>query len=493
MKIYIAAHSQAEIIVTSDDSSIERDLSNYLEFLVPGHQYMPAFKRGMWNGKIKLYNRITQLVYRGLLPRVLKFAQERNLEVHMDKDVYVPNDYSIDDLKHFIKSLKLPDEIVPRDYQLKSALECINKKRLTVLSPTGSGKSLIIYLVTMFIGMKTLIIVPTKNLVHQMVGDFGQYNYKGYVHSIYSGKDKDTDADISVTTWQSLTRMPKTWFDQFGCVFVDETHQAKAKSITAILEKMDQCEYRFGTTGTLDGEKTHRYIIEGLLGSVFRMVTTKELMNDGVLADLTVNAIILKHSDEICTLAQEWDYKKEIDYIIGCPARNQFIVDTVLSKKGNNLVVFNFVEKHGHILEKLFSEQTDRPIYYIHGGIDATIRDDMRAKIEQEDDAIIIAGLKAFATGTNIKKLNNIFFTHPSKSRITTLQAIGRVLRTSKYKIVANLYDIVDDMKPKDWGKMNFTLRHFVERLKIYKAEKFHYTVDQIALETYVGRKRISS
>jgi len=489
-KLYITTQSETYLHVVADDTGVERELSDKFEFFYPGYQYTPSFKKGFWSGKIKMYNMRTKLIYRGLLPRILKFAKENKYKVSLDKNAYQPNAVTIEELQKFIKTLNLPLDIIPRDYQLKTILECINKKRLTVLSATSSGKSLIIYIVAKFLKQKTLIIVPTKTLVHQMIGDFKDYNCTDDIHSIYSGKDKTTNLLLSVTTWQSLVRMPKEWFDQFNCVIVDETHQAKAASITKILEKLDECEYRFGTTGTLDGEKTHRFIIEGLLGSVYRIVTAKQLMEDGILADLTIHAKILRHPNDIKNISKHWDYKKEIDYLISCQERNQYIVDLVLSKKGNNLVVFNFVEKHGDILHKMFQEQTDRPIYYIHGGIDATIRDDMRMLIEKESDAIIIAGLKAFATGTNIKRLDNIYFAHPSKSRITTLQAIGRVLRTAKNKISACLYDIADDLKPKNKGRMNFTMRHFIERLKIYKSERFHYDLDEVELENYIERSK---
>jgi len=468
--IYITAYSETHLLVTTNSDNIDNALADTFKFFVPGYRYMPSYKRGNWDGSIRLWNPATKTIYRGLLPRILKFAKEYGCTVDMADDTYVPNNYTMAEIEEFLDNLNLP--ITPYDYQMETVLHAVNQKRLTILSPTGSGKSLIIYLLSLVLGLKTLIIVPTRALVSQMEGDFYDYGYSGTIHLIYSGKDKDTKEKITITTWQSLLRVKKEWYKQFDCVFVDETHQAKAKSLTNILESMKNTEYRYGTTGTLDGEKTNRFIIEGLLGPVFRIVTTSQLMDDKVLAQLKVRCLKIIHTDDLNESAKNWRYQREVEYIIGSPVRNEFIVKLAVKLPGNNLVLFRYVKKHGDVLHKMLQEQTDRPIYYIHGEIDGGIRDDMRAEIEKETNAIILAGVQAFATGSNVKMLNNIIFTHPSKSRITTLQAIGRVLRRNEAKTTATLYDLTDDLK--------FSARHFEERLKIYKSEEFPFKIDEI-------------
>lgn len=277
------------------------------------------------------------------------------------------------------------------------------------------------------------------------------------------------------STWQSIFRMPRTWFQQFGCVIVDEVHGAKAKSLTSILEKMTNTKYRFGTTGTLDGAEANELVIEGLLGPISRVVTTDSLIKKEVLADFSVNCVLLKWDDKACQVVSQYTYQEEVDWLVNNEKRNKIITQMVVNKPGNNLVLVNFVDKHAKHLLEMLQKATDRPIYYIHGGVPAEIRDGYRTQIEKETDAIILATTKAFATGTNIKRLNNIYFTHPSKSRITTLQAIGRVLRRSNEKTSACLYDIVDDLSYEK--RQNFSMRHFYERLKIYVAEKFPYKI----------------
>ncbi len=460
------------MFVTSNNEGVERELRDRFSFFVPGYRFMPAYKRGQWDGKIKLYNAQTKLMYVGLLQEAKKFAKDRNYQIEIDPKIASVNHYTMKDIEAFADSLNLP--FAPYEYQKLSVLKAVNEKRLTLVSPTGSGKSLIIYMVARLLNVKTLIVVPTTNLVHQMAQDFKEYGYKEDCHLIYSGKDKDFDETIGITTWQSIYKMPRSWFEQFDCVIVDEVHGAKAKSLTGILEKMSRTPHRFGTTGTLDGTETNRLVIEGLFGPVFQVTTTDKLIKTEVLADFTVECLLLKWDKHF----PDYTYQEEIDWIVTNDKRNKFITQLVTKKEGNNLVLVNFVEKHAKVLLDMIKKNTNRPVYYIHGGVDAEVRNDYRAMIEEETDAIILATTKAFATGTNIKKLNNIFFCHPSKARITTLQAIGRVLRRSEVKTNAKLYDIVDDLSIEK--SLNFSMRHFLERLKIYKSEKFPYKITKV-------------
>ena len=144
---------------------------------------------------------------------------------------------------------------------------------------------------------KFLVIVPTTSLVYQMNGDFEDYseNQHSYsTHLIMAGQDKNSDADIFISTWQSIYKMPKKWFSQFDVVIGDEAHLFKAQSLTSILTKMEQCKYRFSFTGTLDGTQTHRLVLEGLFGPVMKVITTKELMDSDTVANLKIKGLVLK-------------------------------------------------------------------------------------------------------------------------------------------------------------------------------------------------------
>ncbi len=467
--------------VATDDRGIAEELSAYFTFKVPGYQFMPAYRNKFWDGQIRLYNTSTQMLYSGLNNYVTMFAKERGYEVEFEYDNSAEN-YSVVEAKKFVEEEKFT--MIPRDYQLEAYVDAIRYKRGLFISPTASGKSFIIYMIMRKLLRQTLIIVPTTTLVHQMYSDFEEYGFNSekYCHKIFSGKDKNTDKPVVITTWQSIYKLRKDWFKKFDVVIGDEAHLFKAKSLTSILEKMEDTEYRFGFTGTLDGTQTHKLVLEGLFGPAQKVISTKELMDSGTLADFKIKILAMKYHDEIRKIVSKMDYQAEMDFLVSHEGRNKFIKNLALSLEGNTLLLFQYVEKHGKILEEMIREEAgDRKVFFIHGGVKGEERDDIRGIVEKEKDAIIVASYGTFSTGVNIKNLHSIIFASPSKSKIRNLQSIGRGLRKSNTKDSAILYDIADDLSWKSIS--NFTLKHLMERVKIYDEEKFDYKLYSIGLD----------
>ena len=475
------------------EKSISQELSSYFSFRVPGYQFVPAYKNKLWDGFIRLYDLRTNQIYHGLVPYIEKFCAERNYTSEINSEISVTESFSLVEAVDFVRTLDLPHEI--RDYQLNAFVQAVRNRRLLLLSPTASGKSLIIYVILRWLQesdyKRGLLIVPTTSLVEQMYTDFESYGYDSeeYCHRQYSGKEKHTNKLLTITTWQSIYKNDADYFEQFDFVMGDEAHQFKAKSLTTILSGCTNAKYRIGTTGTLDGTQTHRLVLEGLFGPVYKATTTSELIDKGQLASFKIKCLILKHNEAICKQARDWDYNTEIDYIVQNPARNEFIRNLALSLNGNTLILFQFVEKHGKDLYTIIKDSVkDRHVFFVFGGTDVEIRESVRAITEKEKDAIIVASYGTFSTGVNIRNLHNIIFASPSKSRIRNLQSIGRGLRKGDNKEEAVLFDIADDFRI---GKfVNYTLKHFIERVKIYDDEKFNYKFYNIELKNGTNDKQ---
>jgi superfamily II DNA or RNA helicase len=468
------------------ERSISQELSTFFSFRVPGYQFVPAYKNKMWDGYIRLFNVQTQTIYHGLVPYIQKFCDERSYTLKIDEKITLTEEFSVVEAEKFITTLNLPYKV--RDYQLKSFINAVRNKRMLLLSPTASGKSLIIYLIVRYLQecdfKRGLLIVPTISLVAQMYKDFEDYGWDCLenCHSIHAGKDKQSNKFLFISTWQSVYKMPKEYFEQFDFIIGDEAHSFKAKSLTTIMTGCDNAKYRIGTTGTLDGTQTNRLVLEGLFGPVYQAVTTSDLIEQKQLAEFKIKCLILKYADSVCDEAKKWDYQTEINYIVSNEKRNQFIKNLVLSLEGNTLVLFNLVEKHGKQLHDIISKEAKkRHVFFVFGGTDVEVRESVREITEKENDAIIVASYGTFSTGINIRNLHNIVFASPSKSRIRNLQSIGRGLRKGDNKQEAVLFDIADDFRK---GKfVNFTLKHLIERLKIYDQEKFEYKMYNIEIK----------
>ena len=460
------------------DSSIRAELNDYFSFFVPGHRFMPAFRNKVWDGKIRLYNQITGELNAGLYPYVAQFCLERNYKFSIKE-----TDYGIPGQAGDISNLSFEGlKLEPYDYQKKAVEHALQKTRGILLSPTGSGKSYIIYLlIKYFLSLKSpqkvLIIVPTTSLVEQMYNDFAEYGMivESACHKIYSGKDKNTNKKIIISTWQSIYKNTRKWFADFGMIIGDECHGFKAKSLSSIMNKSTEAKYRFGTTGTLDGTQTHKLVLEGLFGPVYKVTTTKKLQDSKTLAALNISVLVLKYNNEIKKSVKELSYQDEIDFLISNEKRNTFIRNLAIDQKGNTLVLFQRVANHGKILFDIIDKKADnnRKVFFVSGQTDTSDREAIRKIVEKQSNAIIVASLGTFSTGINIRNLHSIIFASPSKSQIRVLQSIGRGLRQSDDGRDTKLYDIADDLSWK--GRKNFTLMHSAERIKIYTNEQFNF------------------
>ena len=473
------------------DVGIMQELSDYFTFEQPGARFMPQYRAKLWDGKVRLYSMFTQELYTGLIPYVGAFAALNNYTVEntipAEPDPYL-------DVGQYLENLKLMGHGKPidiRDYQIDAIQHAIFNKRCLLLSPTGSGKSLIIYGIMrhhLEKGRSQLILVPTTSLVEQLYTDFQDYSSANgfkvseHIHRVYAGKDKEADYPIIISTWQSLYQLPKKYFERFDVVYGDEAHLFKAKSLTSILNKMPHCAHRIGTTGTLDGTQTHKLILEGIFGAVHKVTTTRSLIKNNQLADLDITVLTLEYPDAQRKASRAFTYQDEMDFLTQYEPRNKFIRNLALAQTGNTLVLFQYVEKHGKQLHAQIEAKAaeGRRIFFVYGGTDTDQREQVRHITEKENDAIIVASYGTFSTGINIRNLHNIIFASPSKSRIRNLQSIGRGLRTSENKDRCQLFDIGDDLSWKT--KKNFTLLHLTERIKIYNDERFDYKLVRVKL-----------
>ena len=451
------------------DDGLARDLHDFFSFTVPGAKFMPSYKNRYWDGKVRLFSIKTNKIYIGLLPYVDEFCRERGFNFEGIQDVIGEKQRATEELHQFIEELNLP--FSPRDYQMEAFRTAVQYGRQLLLSPTASGKSLIIYLLARYYNKKTIIIVPTTSLVEQMAKDFIDYGYDEEICKIYSGQPV-FDSAITITTWQSFAKAPKEVMQSFDVVVGDEAHLFKAQTLKGILEKMKTTAIRFGTTGTLDGSECHRLQLEGMFGPVKKVISSYQLMEEGTIAKINIQCVILRHTKQ-----KKMTYQEEMDYLCSNEERNKFITNLVSSLKGNTLVLFQYVEKHGEVLYPMLDGRV-KDLHYVFGGTDTEDREKVRELVEKSNDSVILASYGTFSTGINIKKIDNVVFASPSKSRIRNLQSIGRGLRKADGKDSMRLFDIADDLQCD-----NFTLRHLKERINTYNEENFPYELKQFDLK----------
>ena len=468
-----------------------RMMSDYFTFTVDGHQFTPAFKNKIWDGKIRMFDLRTSQIYAGLIHEIAKFSKDLDVAIEIEGSKYdfPGKDQPLEDdfAEGFLKAPNVHSKGVPiqhRDYQVEAIKWALRKQRGLILSPTASGKSLVIYSLIRWYRevheRKILIIVPTVSLVQQMIGDFTDYSNGSFkdVHGITGGVSKDTDKRVVVSTWQSIWKQPAGWFAQFGSVICDEVHTAQAKSIKSMMEKLIICPDRIGLTGTLQEAKTHELVLKGLFGSVHKAVSTRELIDNDQVSQISIRIVRFNYNTTDRKTLGRANYQEEIDFLLKHEKRNQVLAKMARTLPGNTLIVFNKIE-HGKKLYEMIGTPDDKRVFYIAGETDKDTREATRHLVEA-NDSIVVASLGVFSTGVNIRNLHNLIFAHPSKSKIKVLQSIGRVLRKADDGRPATVYDIVDDLK--QGSRDNYALKHAAERFKHYTNENLDFKINNVDL-----------
>ena len=468
------------------EPSVAKELSEFFTFEVPNAKFMPSVRNRLWDGRVRLFSPATGKIYLGLLPYVRRFLAENGYKIEYGEGIVPPRTIEKDLTVKYVRSLQKKG-FKARGYQIDAIHNILESNRGLILSPTGSGKSFIIYVLTRyyvqkFENKKILIVVPTTSLVEQMYNDFADYGWfpDEHCHKLYAGSDKNTSKEVVISTWQSIYKLDKRYSSQFGVVFVDECHLAKAKSLTGIMTKLHDCKYRIGTTGTLDGTEVHQLVLEGLFAKCKQITTTAQLVKEKHLSNLHIKCLVLRHAKEH---RKGRTYPEEMDYLATSASRNKFICKVAESQEGNTLVLAQYIKQLQtlNLLLGKCSITNPRSVFFVYGRTDTTEREEIRNIVEEEENAIIIASYGVFSTGINIKRLHNIIFASPYKSQIKVLQSIGRGLRRTEDKTDCNLFDISDDLSYNN--RSNYTLKHLEKRVEIYNQEEFDYEIIPVKLK----------
>lgn len=487
------------------DLGIAMELSEAFMFEVPGAKFQPAFKRGIWDGKIRLFNLGKRTLPVGLFHKLKEFGEQRNYSICLENSEKYgsPDDcypVSKQDVAKYVESLDLHgsgNKVTVRDYQLDGIWTALNKQRGILNSATGSGKSLMLYSIcrymTEVLKIRVLIIVPTISLTSQLKSDFDDYSSNvdwsadDNVHTITAGVSKNIDKPIVISTFQSIYKMPADWYNGtsgegmqgFGAIICDEGHKIQSKTIAGIYEIATEVKYKLACTGSVHDTKCHILTMQGLTGKVYDIATTKKLIDDKQLVPLDIKVIVLDYDKEICSAMSKVDYETEIKFITTNTKRNKFISNLSIKCVGTTLVLFRYIDQGKVLFNTITDKVADtRKVYFIDGSVTGEDRETIRSTANFEGNSIIVASMATFSTGVNLPSIENIIFAHPFKSKITGLQSIGRGLRLKTGKTKCVLFDISDNMTHKRY--VNTVYSHLGDRLDMYTNAGFDFNITHI-------------
>lgn len=489
MNINILNESRIRLEGLDTDEYI--NFRKYFSFYAENYQWHPKFKAGIWDGTIQMIDRYGNMNI-GLLKRVKRYCEINNIEYNViGKKLSKGFTLTPEIIDKFYKET-LKGKLELRSYQIDAIQKVFKENKNICILPTGSGKSLTQYIVAqLFLKMnpegKVLLIVPTVSLVYQMQGDFIEYaedldpNFESKIHCICSGKEKESEKPIIISTWQSLQRLPKKHFEQYDCVLCDEVHSSESGVVLqTILGNCVNSVIRFGCSGSLSDTKVNLVQLESLFGTIYTITKTKDLIKDGYLSQLKINCLILNYNQEEKKIVHNANYADEMLFLREHNKRLKFIVNLTKKINKNIMILFRNLDYGKALYDQACDIIDDRNIYYIAGSTKVELREEVRKVTSESKNNIIFASLAVFSTGINIPTLDCVVFAQPIKSKIKVIQSIGRVLRKTNSKNTAILYDISDNLTYK--RKQNFSIKHARERIKLYQRESFNYNIKEINL-----------
>lgn len=493
IKICFHDTSYVRLMPQEHNPSLLESVSEYFSFYAEGYRFQPKYKAGIWDGKIRLFERNNNLLPYGLLAHLIRYLKIHEIDFEIDSTLkeMVDDTVTVDDIQAFCSDeLKLPFE--PYDYQVDSVLTSVKTGRRIIKSPTGSGKSLIQYITARWLldkagFQKILITVPTVNLITQLKSDFEDYaqNDSEYYSDqvlILGGESRVKPADLKnakivISTWQSVYKKDAAFFNNnFDVIFSDECHTMTGQAAKSIIEKSSNVLVKLGFTGTVSNNFQGEMILKGLFGEIYQTTTTADLIEAGINSDVDIKCVRIKHNLSDTKMS----YQDELTYIVNNEKRNRFISQIADKTKGNTLILFQRHDQADEI-ERLVKEISNKPVYRVDGKVKSDLRESARKQTEEYDTSdgggvIIIASYPTFQAGVNIKNLHNIILASPTKSAIRLFQSIGRVLRKHHTKDKAIVVDVFDDFQYKGKRK-NHTMIHFLDRYSMYKQGKFNTTI----------------
>lgn len=477
--VTIVPLNQVHVKIIAQKSTLY-ELSEKFTFFAKDYKHSPKFKARMWDGKIRLFSLANHTLYRGLTLEVIKFCKERGYTFDCQVPI-IQQPFSLYECEQFIKTLNLPSRLELRDYQIETVADAVRFRQICFESATSSGKSLMIYLIYRYINEKTLLIVPDTGLVDQMTKDIHSYGYDQPIHQIFSGQSKQTNCNLTVTTWQSIWQLDPEWFDQFNVVIADEAHKYDSKCLIAIMSKLFNCENRFGFTGSLGTDKLKGITVQGLIGPKKHVISARELIDQNHAADVSVKCITFNYTLQDQKHVMGLKYHDELKWIVQNERRNKFIKNLALSLKGNTLLLYQHIA-HGQLLKEMIEQENPQlPLFYVDQKVKGEQRSEIREQIDKPNqNSLTFATYKIFSTGININNLNNLVLCSPLKAEITMIQSIGRILRKSDHKNKATIIDLSDDLSTETYT--NTTLKHFFQRISIYNKQQHPYKLYNVTL-----------
>ena len=490
-----------------ESSKLELDqLQSSFTKKIDNFHFIKKRYNGGWDGTVKFIDKFNRIPL-GMWMEIKNVAKKYHFQLSIINNDLIPDpNYDAENIDEWVSDFfKDSKDFKPRYYQIEALKKAIEYKFCVEEISTSGGKTLIAYMIFKYLWSKGLrnflYVVPNVNLVEQSEDEFFEYEEKilGITEpewksvGIYSGSKSrkyEKEANLIFGTYQSLSKKDLSYFSKFDCVINDEAHHSKNSSSKKILVQSYNAQYKIGLTGSMPKSgSTDSFTIQAYLGPIVYKVSSDKLIEEGNatpvhVSILELDYLSLQEKKDLYELRMGPSDEKDGAKLLNLEKqkaredrkRFNYVCSTISKVNKNSLVLFADIKyEYGKNIYNWLRENTNKNIYYIDGDTKNDIRDVYKAKMESEEDVVLVASIGTFSEGINILNVHNLFIIESYKSEIIIRQILGRGMRLMNGKDKINVFDFADNYK---YGnhyiqKNNYLMRHSKERENIYKEKKF--------------------
>lgn len=464
------------------DVKTRRKISDAAKYFLPYAYHMPAYKLGRWDGCVRFCD-IGGRTYINLLDKLIPIIQQDGIQIEV-VDNRTPWDIQFepvqtDSYSHVTWPERHPaagQPIMLRDYQVEVINRFFANPQCLQQIATGAGKTLITAVLSNRCEAygRSVVIVPNKDLVTQTERD---YRNIGLDVGVLYGDRKEYTKTHTIATWQSIASLLKdvkngkrvdeyeSFIDGVACIMVDEVHKAKADVLRDQLSTIfANVPIRWGLTGTIPKDEHEAVACTCCLGPVVGNLSSKELQDIGVLADLDIN--ILQLQDGMIGFS---GYAQELKWLVTDEKRIKHISDIInglADDAGNTLVLIDRLAT-GELLSQMNPNWV-----FVSGATKQKDRQKEYDEVSEMDNKVIVATYGVAAVGINIPRIFNLVMVEPGKSFVRVIQSIGRGVRKAEDKDYVAVYDITSNLK--------YSKRHLTKRKQFYKEQNFRHKIIKV-------------
>lgn len=438
-------------LIETDNPQIIKVLSDKWAFPVQGYQFTPAYRRRGWDGKKRFVTPAGRFKT-GLLPAILEDLAKINCTPEVERE------YPAVSAKTFLTSIK---EFKLFDYQEKAVGDAIKSERALILSPTGSGKTLILAsLLTAFPDKKVVVLFDERSILTQT---FDYLTKKCGFKDVGINLGGDyKNGRIMLSTVQSIEKIFDSHLNESEVLIVDEVHKfCRGEVAVAAIQSFPYANYRFGFTATLPDDPIGQLTLRGAFGSIITTKTTQDLISEQKLAKPVIQ--IIEYKDDLSEQDMTDSYANLYEkFIVNSDKRNRLIIDLASKIAANNpkakvcILVKNLA--HLEILRRAIPNS-----YTLEGVNSISERKEAIKVFIKSKNAAFLIGTKVLQTGINIEEITHLINARGLKDKIPTIQGLGRGMRKMDGKSSVMVYDFMDEIP--------YMNDHSKQRIKHYRKE----------------------